>query len=71
MHAPYTPLITDYKDHPNFKTFEDLDDDVKEDMKNLPLDLLKFINFSGYSVVRWVRQDLGGYHMYPPCAQFI
>ena len=49
----YSPV--GYRDHPHFRPYEDLDDDTKEEKKGLPLDLLKFISFSGYNIVRYVQ----------------
>jgi Ca2+-binding EF-hand superfamily protein len=52
-----------YRDHPHFRPYEDLDDDTKEEKKGLPLDLLKFISFSGYNIVRtraqtWAKEGM-------------
>ena len=44
----------DYQEHPEFKAFETLDDDVRQEKSQLPLELLKFIVQSGFDVVRYV-----------------
>ena len=45
----------DFQTHSDFKAFENLDDDVRQEKYQVPLDLLRFIVQSGYAVIRCVQ----------------
>lgn len=47
-------ILVDFKSHSDFKAFENLDDDVRQEKCQLPLDLLRFIVQSGFDVLRYV-----------------
>jgi len=45
----------DFRTHSDFKAFENLDDDVRQEKYQVPLDLLRFIVQSGCAVIRCVQ----------------
>ena len=54
-------VCVDFRSHSDFKAFENLEDDVRQEKCQVPMDLIRFIVQSGFDVVRCVRHaDWGG-----------